>query len=114
MGTKEHDKMIRQQCKPMHYSNKILTHFSPLWELWHNNWNNLITKQHHTKEHYTLYIPSTKVLMARLPNGDKTGPKPALRTFLDTLRATLLLLATTEHKKLPKDTTPLFTTIHIS
>jgi hypothetical protein len=52
--------------------------------------------------------------MARLPNGDKTGPKTALRTSLDTLRATLILPATTEHRKLPKVTTPLLTTIHTS
>jgi len=52
--------------------------------------------------------------MAKLPNGDKTGPKTTLRTSLHTLRATLLLHATTEHKKLPKDTTPLLTTIHTS
>jgi hypothetical protein len=52
--------------------------------------------------------------MARLPNGDKTGPKSALRTSIDTLRATLLLPATTEHRKLPKDTTTLLTTMHTS
>jgi len=52
--------------------------------------------------------------MDRLPNEDKTGPKMDLRTSLDTLRATLLLPATTEHKKLPKDTTPLLTIIHTS
>jgi len=52
--------------------------------------------------------------MAKLPNGDKTGPKTALRTSLDTLRSTLLLPATTEHRKLPKATTPLLTTIHTS
>jgi hypothetical protein len=52
--------------------------------------------------------------MARLPNGNKTGPKPALRTSLDTLRATLLLPATIEHRKLLKDNTPLLTTIHTS
>jgi hypothetical protein len=52
--------------------------------------------------------------MGKLSNGDKTGPKTALRTSLDTLRATLLLPATTEHRKLSKDTTPLLTSIHIS
>ncbi len=29
MGTKEHDQMGRQQCKPIHYSNKILKHLAP-------------------------------------------------------------------------------------
>ncbi len=106
--------MVRQQCKPIQCSDKILKHFAPLWELGLNNWNNHVTKQHHTKEHYTLHIPPTNVLMARLPNGDKTGPKTALRTSLDTLRDTLLLPVTTEHRELPKDTTPLLTTVHSS
>jgi hypothetical protein len=114
MGTKEHDKMVRQQCKPILYSNKILKHLARLWELGLNNLNTLITIQHHTKEHYILHISPTHVLMDKLPNGDKTGPKTALRTSIDTLRATLLLPATTEHRKLPKDTTPLLTTIHTS
>jgi hypothetical protein len=52
--------------------------------------------------------------MARLPNGDKSGPKTTLRSSLDTLRASLLLPATTEHRKLPKNNTPLLNTIHIS
>jgi hypothetical protein len=86
----------------------------PLWELGLNNWNNLITIQHHTKEYYTLHIPPTNVLMAILPNGDKTGPKPALQISLVTRRATLLLPATIEHRKLPNDTTPLLTTIRTS
>jgi hypothetical protein len=104
MGTKEHVKMIRQQCKPIQYSNKILKHLAPLWELGLNNWNNLVTIQHHTTEHYTLHISPTNVLMAKLPNGDKTGP--ALRTSLDTLRTTLLLPATTEQKNYPKTPHP--------
>ncbi len=37
MGTKEHDKMVRQQCQPIQYSNKILKHMAPLWELGINN-----------------------------------------------------------------------------
>jgi hypothetical protein len=52
--------------------------------------------------------------MAILPNGDKIDPQTALRTSIDTLRATLLLPTTTEHRKLPKDTTTLLTTIHTS
>jgi len=37
MSTKEHDEMVRQQCKPIQYSNKILKHLAPLWELGLNN-----------------------------------------------------------------------------
>ncbi len=74
----------------------------------------LITIQHHTNENYTLHISPTNVLMARLPNADTTGPKNALRSSLVTLRATQLLPSITEHKKLPRDTTPQLTTIHTS
>jgi hypothetical protein len=77
--------MVRQQCKPIQYSDKILKHIAPLWKLRLDSWNNLLTKQHHIKEHDTLHIPSTNVIMARLPNGDKTGPKAALRASIDTL-----------------------------
>jgi hypothetical protein len=48
--------------------------------------------------------------MARLPNGDKTGPNIFLITSLDTLRVTLLLPENTKHRKLPKDITPLLIT----
>ena len=37
MGTKEHDKMVRQRCKPIQYSKRILKHLAPLWELDLNN-----------------------------------------------------------------------------
>jgi hypothetical protein len=114
IGTKENDKKFRQQCKPIQYSNKILKHLAPIWELGIKNWDTLITIQHHKHDHYTLHISPTNVLMARLPNGDNTSPKTALRTSLETLRATLLLPATTKHRKLPKDNTPLLTTIHTS
>ena len=33
MGAKEHDKIVRQQCKPIQYSNKILKHMAP-----YGNW----------------------------------------------------------------------------
>jgi len=52
--------------------------------------------------------------MARLPNGDKPGPKTSLRTSIDTLRATLFLPSSTDFRKLPSDATPLLTTIHAS
>ena len=93
---------------------QILKHLAPIWELGQNTWNGLITIQHHANEHYTLHISPTDVLLSRLPNADKTGPKTALRTSLDTLRARLLLPSTTEHRKQPKDTTPQHTNIHTS
>jgi hypothetical protein len=53
--------------------------------------------------------------MAKLPNGDKPGAKISLRTAIDTLRATLILPATAELRKLPKSKTQhihLYTIIH--
>jgi hypothetical protein len=106
--------MIRQQCKPIKYSKKLLKYLAPLWEMGLHKWNILLTIQRHSNEDYTLHIQPTSVIMARLPNGDKLGPKTSLRTSLDSLRDTLLLSATLEHRKLSKDTTPLLTTIHAS
>jgi len=52
--------------------------------------------------------------MAKLPNGDKPCPKTSLRTSIDTLKATLILPASTKLRKLSSDTAPLLTTIHAS
>ena len=30
IGTKEHDKIVRQQCKPIQYHKKLLKHLTPL------------------------------------------------------------------------------------
>jgi hypothetical protein len=113
-GTKEHDKIVRHQCKPIQYHHKLLKRLAPLWELGLHNWNNLLTIQRHKTEDYTLHIQPTTVFMTRLPNGDKPGPKTSLRTSIDTRRATLIFPASTEFRKLPSDSTPLLTTIHAS
>ena len=31
LGTKQYDKMVREQCKPIQYSRKLLKHIAPLW-----------------------------------------------------------------------------------
>jgi hypothetical protein len=112
--TKKHDKIVRQQCKPIQYHKKLLKHLALLWELGLHNWDSLLKIQRHANEDYTLHIQPTSVIMVRLPNGDKPGPKTSLRTSLDTLRATLLLPTSTEFRKLPSDTTLLLTTMHAS
>ena len=33
LGTKAQDNLVRQHCKPMQYSNKLLKHLATLWEL---------------------------------------------------------------------------------
>jgi hypothetical protein len=78
VGTKKYDQMVRQQCKQRNWSKKLLKHLAPLWELGLHNRNNLLTTQHRTNEDYTLHIQPTNVIMTRLPNGDKAGPKTSL------------------------------------
>jgi hypothetical protein len=68
---------------------------------------------HHTDSpEATYHIYPTNIILAKLPNCDKPGPKTTLRTTIDTLRATLLHSATTEHRKLPKPNTTNATLIH--
>jgi hypothetical protein len=93
---------------------KSIKHLALLSKLGPHDWTRLITIQCHSSEDYTLHIQPTSAIMAKLPNGDKPGPKSSLRTSIDTLKATLLLPATMKIKKLPNDTTPLLTTIHNS
>jgi hypothetical protein len=112
MGSKEYDKLVRQQCLPIHYSNKLLKHLTPLWETGVTHWNSLITKTQDPDGTYTYQIQPTPAIIAKLPKGHRYSPKLQLKTAIHTLRATLLLPATTEHKKLPKDNETTTTTIH--
>jgi hypothetical protein len=65
-GTKEYDKMLRQQCKSIQYYNKLLKHLTPLWEMEQPSWNNLLTIQRHYNEDYTLHIQPTSVMKLNL------------------------------------------------
>jgi hypothetical protein len=81
VGTKEYDKSVRNQCKPIKYSQQLLKHLAILCKLGINDSNILINLQHYTTVDYTLHIQPAKVSMARLPTGEKTGtnlpPTPA-------------------------------------
>jgi len=111
-GTKEYDKLVRHNCKPVLYSNNLLKHLAPLWETNTFAWHKLITSHHTDSPKASCHISPTSVILAKLLNGDKPEPKTALRTSIDTLRATLLLPATPEHRKLPKANTSNATRIH--
>jgi hypothetical protein len=111
-GTKEYDKLVRQNCKPLLYSNKLLKHLAPQWETNTCTWHKLITSHHTDSTDASYHISPTDVILAKLPNGLKPGSKTELRTTIDTLKATLLLPATTEHRKLPKLNTTNITLIH--
>jgi hypothetical protein len=112
MGTKKYDTLVRQQCKPIHYSNKLLKHLAPLWETGVKDWHSLLTKVHTSTGTTTYHIQPTTATLSKLPNGIRASSTLQLQTALNTLRATLLQSAETEHKKLPKDPTPNSTIIH--
>ena len=65
IGTKEHDKIVRQPSKPIQNHKKLLKHLAPLWELGLHNWNKLLTIQRHYNKDYTLHIQPTSVIMAK-------------------------------------------------
>jgi hypothetical protein len=102
MGSKEYDKLVKQQCLPIHYSNKLLKHLAPLWETGVTQWNSLITKIQDPDGTYTYQIQPTPAVIAKLPKGHRYSPKLQLKTAINTLRATLLLPANNEHKKTTK------------
>jgi hypothetical protein len=112
MGTKEYDTLLRQQCKPIHFSNKLLKHLAPLWETGVTDWHSILTKSHNPKETTTYHIQPTTATLAELPKGTRTSSPLQLQTALNTLRAILLQLVDTKYKKLPKDPTPNSTIIH--
>jgi hypothetical protein len=112
MGTKEYDTLRRQQCQPIHYSDKLLKHLAPLWETGVTQWNALITKTTDPNGTTIYHIPPTSATIAKLPKGNRTSSKLQIKTAISTLRATLIQPANTENKKLPKDITPTSTIIH--
>jgi hypothetical protein len=100
--------------QPLQCSNKLLKYLARIWEINNFKWNTIITAQHQNPNEAALHIQPTKVILAKLTNGDKPGPIIALRTSIDTLQAIFLISAYTKHRKLAKDTTPSSTLIHPS
>ena len=66
MGAKEFDALIRQQCKPINYSNKLLKHLAPLCESDVNKWNTLLTVKNIPTIAITYYIQPADAILARL------------------------------------------------
>ena len=107
MGTRDRDTRVRQQCKPIRYSNNLLKHLAPLWETGVSKWNNLLTIKHTYSTTFTYHTQPTDAILAKLPQGQRTSKlKIQLRTAIDTPRCTLLLPAGSEYRKLPKDPAP--------
>jgi hypothetical protein len=103
IGKTEHVKRIRQQFKPLQYSNDLLEHLVPLWEEVIHNWNSLISSRQTTPKHLNYHIQPTDVILVKLLQSDKSGSKTQLRASICSVRATMLLADTTHHLKLPKD-----------
>jgi hypothetical protein len=114
MGPKECGTLVRQQCKPIRYSNNLLKHLAPIWETGIHTWKSLVTIKHTSPTSYTYHIQSTDAILAKLPQGHRNSPKIQLRTAVETLRSTLIHPDETEHRKLPKDHTPKTTLVHPS
>ena len=76
MGTKEFDARVRQQCKPIKYSNNLLKYLAPFRETGVYKMNNLITIKHTSPIAFTYHIQPTDVILAKLqPQGKRTSPQ---------------------------------------
>jgi hypothetical protein len=67
MGTKKFDALIRQQCKPINYSNKVFKQLASLWETGVFKWNNLLTVKNISSTTLTYHIQPTDAILVRLP-----------------------------------------------
>jgi hypothetical protein len=93
MGTKGFDTLVRQQCKPIKFFNKLLKHLAPLREMGIHKWNSLLTTKNSSPITFNYHIQPTDAILAKLPHGDRISRKTQLRTAIETLRSILLLPA---------------------
>ena len=66
--TREYDKLIKQICKSLHYSNTLLQHLSPLWATCTHKWSTTLTITRFFPSNTQLHIRNTEAIIARLPN----------------------------------------------
>jgi hypothetical protein len=111
-GTREYDKLVRQNCKPLDYSNTLLKHLAPLWATGTHKWTTILTIARLSPSNPQIHIRNTEAILARLPNKGQYASDLQLRTSIDTLRTTLPLPANIPHRKLPKDPTQSSTLVH--
>ena len=86
-------------CQPLKYSNRILKHLIPIWDIGIYTWNEVLAKQSEN----IVFIPPTVIISRRARNTNitKTQEKTAI-TALHTLFKTLSHPAATHHKTLPR------------
>jgi hypothetical protein len=92
----------------------ILKHLAPLWGEGVSDWTPILEKQTTPAGHTEVYILNAKAIHAKLNSGDHQRINNNLELAQSTLRTTLILPTSQEHRKLPKLTTHKSHKIHIS
>jgi len=83
-GTREYDKLVRQNCKPRPYSNTLLKHLAPLWATGTHKWSTILTTTRLSTSNPQIHIRNTKAIIARLPNKGQYASDLQLRTSIET------------------------------
>jgi hypothetical protein len=102
---KDYTKQLRQQCQPLNYSDRLLKHLAPRWGEGVSDWTPILEKHTILAGHIEVYILNTKAIHAKLKSGDHQHINNNLELALSTIRTTLILPTTQEHRKLPKPST---------
>jgi hypothetical protein len=102
---KAYTRQLRNQCQSLKYSDRLLKHLAPLWEEGVSGWTPILEKQITPEGHTYIYILNVKAIHAKI-TGDQQRPNDNLEIALTTLRTTLALPTSQEHRKLSKVTTP--------
>ncbi len=87
-------------CQQLNFSDRLLKHLAPLWGEGVSDLTPILEKCTTPTGHTEVHILNTK-----LKSGDQKQISGNLEVALSTLRTTLILPTTQEHRKLPKTTT---------
>jgi hypothetical protein len=102
---KEYNKQLRDQYQPLNFSDRLLRHLAPLWGDGVSDWAPILEKHTTPTGHKEVHILNAKAIHAKLKSGDQKRIINNLELALSTLRTTLILPTTQDHKKLPKPIT---------
>jgi hypothetical protein len=111
---KEYTKQIRNQCQPLKYSDRLLKHLASLRGGGVSEWTPTLEKQTTSAGHIDVYILNAKATQAKQKSGDRQRTNNSLELALSTLKTTLILPTSQEHRKLPKPITRKSHKIHTS
>jgi hypothetical protein len=82
-----------------------MSYLAPIWGEGVSNWTPVLEKHTTSTGCTQIHILNTKAIHAKLRSGDQHRINNNLELALSTLRTTLILPTTQEHRKLPKTTT---------